>query len=62
MIWGLGDKVLNESLIDGTEYYIDNSFTVKKIPNGSHWIQNDFPDEVNNYISAFLKAPIEAKQ
>lgn len=54
MIWAEGDKVLGTELVDGTEKYIDAEFKVHRIPNCSHWVQNDCPEEVNKAMLDFL--------
>lgn len=54
MIWGTNDQALGEELVEGTERYINNEFTLKKIQGASHWVQNDCPDEVNQYLLEFL--------
>ena len=54
VIWGDNDVVLGTELIDGTEKYIDNTFTVKRISGASHWVQNDCPEEVNKTMLEFM--------
>jgi len=53
IVWGCQDKALGEELADGSLKYCDDG-ELKKIPNASHWVQQDAPDEVNKYVEAFL--------
>ncbi len=54
LIWGEDDKALGKELTYGTEKYIDATFDVKYISNCSHWVQNDCPEAVNQYLLDFL--------
>lgn len=53
MIWGENDQALGKELTYGTQELV-NDFTIKYIPNCSHWVQNEQPQLVNNYIQEFL--------
>ncbi|MEG3439201.1 alpha/beta hydrolase [Pannus brasiliensis CCIBt3594] len=53
MIWGEEDTALGKELTYGTEEYV-RDFTVKYIPDCSHWVQQERPDLVNQYIREFL--------
>ncbi|HAC65251.1 MAG TPA: epoxide hydrolase [Cyanothece sp. UBA12306] len=53
MIWGENDTALGKELTYGTADYVEN-FTIKYIPNCSHWVQQEKPQLVNQYISDFL--------
>jgi pimeloyl-ACP methyl ester carboxylesterase len=46
------DTALTEALCDGSVKYCDD-VTVKKL-DATHWVMQDKPDEVNNYIREFL--------
>jgi epoxide hydrolase 4 len=54
VIWGEGDVALTLSLLDGLEDYVPD-LNVRRIPGATHWVQNDSPDLVNNYIWEFVK-------
>lgn len=54
MIWGEQDTALGIELTYGTESYV-RDFTLKYIPNCSHWVQQEKPDLVNQYMKEFLK-------
>ena len=54
MIWGENDTALGKELTYGTESYVMD-FTLKYIPNCSHWVQQEKPHVVNEYMKEFLK-------
>jgi pimeloyl-ACP methyl ester carboxylesterase len=54
LIWGEDDKALGKELTYNTQEYVNNSLEIKYIKNCSHWIQNDCPDEVNQYLLDFF--------
>jgi pimeloyl-ACP methyl ester carboxylesterase len=53
IVWGCQDLVLGEELADASQNYCSD-VRLKKLPNASHSVQQDAPDEVNNYIETFL--------
>ncbi|CAF1022012.1 unnamed protein product [Rotaria sordida] len=53
IIWGCQDGALGEELADASQNYCSD-VRLKKIRNASHWVQQDVPDEVNQYMEAFL--------
>lgn len=53
MIWGEQDTALGKELSYGTEAYV-NDFHIQYIPNCSHWVQQEQPQRVNQYIREFL--------
>ena len=53
MIWGENDTALGKELTYGTEQYV-RDFRIKYIPNCSHWVQQERPELVNQYIREFL--------
>ena len=53
VIWGDADSALLPSLLDGLEDYVPN-LTLKRIPDGSHWVIHEQPELVNKYIRAFI--------
>lgn len=55
LIWGEGDKALGKELTYNMEQYFTKDFQLKYIPNCSHWVQNDAPEQVNEYLIDFLK-------
>jgi pimeloyl-ACP methyl ester carboxylesterase len=53
MIWGEKDTALGKELTYGTEAYVSD-FRLKYIPNCSHWVQQEQPELVNQYMREFL--------
>ncbi len=53
MIWGEKDTALGKELTYGTEAYV-RDLQIKYIPNCSHWVQQEQPILVNQYIREFL--------
>ncbi|MCG5056823.1 MAG: alpha/beta hydrolase [Limnoraphis sp. WC205] len=53
MIWGENDAALGKELTEGTEEYVQN-FRIRYIPNCSHWVQQERPELVNQYMREFL--------
>ena len=53
MIWGEEDTFLGKELTYGTEEYA-RDFQIHYIPNCGHWVQQERPDLVNQYICDFL--------
>jgi epoxide hydrolase 4 len=59
MIWGESDTALGKELTYGTDAYVRN-LQIKYIPNCSHWVQQEQPALVNQYMREFLSQPIRA--
>lgn len=57
MIWGENDSALGKELTYGTEAYV-RDLRIKYIPDCSHWVQQEQPQLVNQYMREFLK-PLE---
>jgi epoxide hydrolase 4 len=53
MIWGENDTALGKELTYGTQTYVKN-FRIEYIPNCSHWVQQEKPQLVNQYMREFL--------
>lgn len=56
MIWAEEDTALGKELTYGTEEYV-RDFQVHYIPNCSHWVQQERPELVIQYIREFLAQP-----
>ncbi|RCJ17900.1 epoxide hydrolase [Nostoc sp. ATCC 43529] len=54
MIWGENDTALGKELTYGTTAYV-RDFQIKYIPNCGHWVQQEQPELVNQYMAEFLK-------
>lgn len=53
-IWGEDDRALDPILLKRMRNDFANRFEVHAIPNCSHWVQQEYPDEVNRAIIDFL--------
>ncbi|NJM09171.1 alpha/beta hydrolase [Candidatus Gracilibacteria bacterium] len=53
LIWGEQDRFLGRELTYGTEKYVPD-LTIRYIPNSSHWVQHEFPDDVNQHLRDFF--------
>ncbi len=53
MIWGENDSALGKELSYGTEAYV-RDFQIRYISNCSHWVQQERPELVNQYMREFL--------
>jgi pimeloyl-ACP methyl ester carboxylesterase len=54
VIWGEKDKWLLTGNLEGLEKYVPN-LTIKRIPEGSHWVIHEKPGLVNSYIRKFIE-------
>jgi len=55
LIWGEQDRYLGPRLSEGLEKWVPN-IRVARIPNASHWVQNDTPEQVNALMLEFLRS------
>ncbi len=55
MIWGEHDRALGLELTEGYENLVDD-FTLRRLPEASHWVQQDAPDAVNAALADWLAA------
>ena len=53
MIWGENDTAFGKELTYGTEAYV-RDLQIKYIPDCSHWVQQEQPHRVNQYMREFL--------
>jgi pimeloyl-ACP methyl ester carboxylesterase len=56
VIWGEKDTALLTSLLDGLEQFVPN-LTVKRFPEGSHWVIHEQPQKVIASIREFIAKP-----
>lgn len=54
VIWGERDSALLTGNLDGLERFVPN-LTVRRIPDGSHWVIHERPEPVNAAIQEFAK-------
>jgi epoxide hydrolase 4 len=53
MIWGEEDAALGKELTYGTQKFVRDC-QIRYIPNCSHWVQQERPELVNQYMREFL--------
>ena len=53
VIWGEKDTALLPGNLDGLDKFVPQ-LTVKRIPEGSHWVIHEKPAEVNQYLREFI--------
>jgi len=53
IIWGEKDRYLLEGNLKGVEQFVPD-LTIKRIPDGSHWVIHEKPELVNSYIRQFI--------
>ena len=54
VIWGEKDTALLTGNLEGLEKFVPN-LTIKRIPDGTHWVIHEKPALVNGYIREFIK-------
>lgn len=54
VIWGEKDTALLTGNLDGLDRFVPK-LTIKRIPEGTHWVIHEKPDEVNRYIREFIR-------
>ena len=53
VIWGEQDSALSVHNLEGLEEFVPQ-LTVRRIPDGSHWVVHEKPDEISRYIREFI--------
>ncbi|XP_050400322.1 epoxide hydrolase 4 [Patella vulgata] len=53
LIWGCKDGALDTGLAEATKPFVKD-MTISYIPEASHWVMMDEPEEVNKYMRQFL--------
>jgi pimeloyl-ACP methyl ester carboxylesterase len=54
VIWGEKDKWLLPGNLDGLGKYVPD-LTIKRVPDGSHWVIHEKPALINSYIHDFIE-------
>jgi pimeloyl-ACP methyl ester carboxylesterase len=54
VIWGEKDTALLTSNLEGLDQFVPQ-LTIKRIPEGSHWVIHERPAEVNGYMRDFFR-------
>jgi epoxide hydrolase 4 len=57
LIWAEEDDALGKELTYGMQPLFRGPFAIRYIPQCSHWVQQERPEEVNRELLAFLRAP-----
>jgi pimeloyl-ACP methyl ester carboxylesterase len=55
LIWGEHDPYLGIRMTNGLERWVAD-LRIERLPDASHWVQNDQPEQVNRLLCAFLLA------
>jgi len=58
LIWGEKDVALGIELTHGLERFIDAQLRVERVPNTSHWVNEERPELVNRLLIEFLSERI----
>lgn len=53
LIWGEQDIALGIGLTEGLDPWVQH-LRIKRIPDSGHWVQQEQPEKVNEYILAFI--------
>jgi pimeloyl-ACP methyl ester carboxylesterase len=54
LIWGEQDIALNIGFTEGLEQWVPN-ILIKRIPDSGHWVQQEKPELVNQFLQDFLR-------
>ncbi|MCI4667380.1 MAG: alpha/beta hydrolase [Bacteroidia bacterium] len=54
MIWGSKDHALGKELASASQGYCNHFLGIKYIEDASHWLQHEYPEEVNGHLDYFL--------
>lgn len=53
IVWGEQDTALGLETLDGTERFVPD-LTIRRLPNVSHWVQQEAPEKVNAILEEWL--------
>ena len=53
VIWGEQDRALSTELLDGLDRWVPG-VRIERLPEASHWVQNDAPERVTDLLEEFL--------
>jgi pimeloyl-ACP methyl ester carboxylesterase len=54
VIWGEQDIALDIHLLEGLDRWVPN-LRIKRLPDSGHWVQQEQPERVNQYLLEFLQ-------
>jgi len=55
LVWGEQDSALDLTTLEGTEEFVPD-LELHRLPNASHWVQQDAPNEVNQILTKWLRS------
>ena len=58
VIWGERDRFLSRRLAEPPLRWVPNLLHVERLPDASHWVAEDRPQEVNALLLDFLRSPL----
>jgi len=58
VIWAELDRALGKELTYGMDRYFDHGLQIKYIPDCSHWVQQEQPLLINQYLDEFLSGRV----
>jgi len=61
LIWGDRDAFLTKRTAEWTRRYVPN-LKIEYVKGASHWVQQDSPETVNQYVLDFLKSPLRSSK
>lgn len=61
VVWGERDRYLGPGLLEGLDRWVTD-LTVERIPEASHWVHADAPEQVNRLLVAFLRPGPESPE
>jgi epoxide hydrolase 4 len=53
IVWGEEDVAIDIATLDGTDRYV-HDLTIERLPNVSHWVQQEAPEKVNEALRGWL--------
>lgn len=56
IVWGEADSALGLETLDGTDAQVVD-LTIERLPDVSHWVQQEAPETVNAILAGWLNAP-----
>jgi epoxide hydrolase 4 len=56
VIWGEQDAFIEKYMTEGTDEFVED-LTINFLPEASHWVQQEAPDEVNRIMERWLANP-----
>ncbi len=60
VIWGERDRFLSRRLAEPPPLWVPNLLRVERLPDASHWVAEDRPQEVNALLLDYLRSPLTA--